>query len=154
MKKPKIGLYIRLLGVFIFLTVCNLLFLFPYGQTMPAAVIILIPLAALIGLVSFLMVREIRRPDESVERGPDEAIIRLRRSIGWGIFHMIWLTAGLIAMVWLKIAMHLPDPSIAGTPVPFAVFAGIVIIAIVTMLVRVFVNIGRIKKARAKDKYL
>jgi hypothetical protein len=146
MKKPKIGLYIRLLGVFIFLTVCDLLFLFPYGQTMPAAVIILIPLAALIGLVSFLMVREIRRPDES-----DETVIRLRRSIGWGIFHLVWLTAGLIAMVWLKIAMHLPDPSVAGTPVPFAVFAGIVIMAIIAMLVRIFVNIGRIKKARAKN---
>ncbi|NPV00372.1 MAG: hypothetical protein HPY53_03215 [Brevinematales bacterium] len=151
MKKPKLGLYVNLLGVFIFLTACDILLLFPYAQIV--SVIILIPLATLIGLVSFLMVREIRRPDESEERGPDETVILLKRSIGWGIFHMVWLTAGLIAMVWLKVVMHLPDPSVAGTPVPFAVFAGIVIIAIIVMLVRIFVNTGRIKKARVlRDK--
>jgi Ca2+/Na+ antiporter len=153
MRKPKIGRYIRLLGLILFLAACDILLLFPIPGNMLPAAIILIVLLAVTGVISFKLVREIRRPDENVQETEDDITSQLRRGIGWGVFHLIWLTVGLGIMLWLKIVMHLPDPSIAEVTIPFAVFAGIVGIAIIVTVIRIVLNVGRMKKnASGKHK--
>lgn len=148
MRKSKVGLYIKLLGLGAFLTACDILLVLPSGIDKLIPFVALIVLLAIIGALSFLLVREIRRSGEISIETEEEFISRLRRSIGWGIFHLLWLTAGAVILFWAKFALRLPDPSVAGTIIPFAVFAGIVILAIVAMLVRIVVNIGRIKRVK------
>ncbi|OHD55526.1 MAG: hypothetical protein A2Y33_00785 [Spirochaetes bacterium GWF1_51_8] len=155
MKKPKVGLYIKLLGAAALLLAADILIVLPSSALQIAGIIVLAALAAAIALISYLLARELRRAmnPKDTDLDDDDSYKRaLRSRIGWGIFHLTWLSAGMFVLIWIKAVMQMPDASIAGAVIPFGVFAGIVGFAIAYTLVSVLMNASKLKSRPRPQK--